>query len=178
MREAKNPEDCADCLCRVCARSVHNDSTNSKMDEFDAGCCPCYYCDVNKEVIETDLDCERFLPDEDDAPTIPTDNGWYHINDKKPPYGKTVMVILERNESAGCSYMTSMQESTYRLSGIKGYFTGENEAWSVRYWREIEKLPYPNGVVKREVESCRNANMYPQILDYQKSLGYTYNENQ
>lgn len=67
MREAKYPEDCADCLCRVCARSAHNDSTNSKMDDSDTGCNPCYYCDVNKEVIETDLDCERFLPDEEEV---------------------------------------------------------------------------------------------------------------
>ncbi len=65
MRTFKSMKDCADCLCRVCARSEHNDSYNSEMDKNDMGCNPCYYCDVNKEVIETDEDCSQYLPDED-----------------------------------------------------------------------------------------------------------------
>lgn len=66
MRKFKSMEDCADCLCRVCARSVHNDSRNPAMDISDMGCYPCDYCDVNYEVIETDADCDTFLPDCED----------------------------------------------------------------------------------------------------------------
>ena len=64
MREFKTMEDCTDCLCRVCARSVHNDSYNSEIKESDTECNPCYFCDVNNEVIEMDEDCIRYMPDE------------------------------------------------------------------------------------------------------------------
>ena len=63
-RTITSDEDCADCLCRVCARSVHNDSYNSEIEESDIGCNPCCFCDVNNEVIETDEDYIRYMPDE------------------------------------------------------------------------------------------------------------------
>ena len=63
MREAIGPESCSDCLCRVCARNVCNDSVNESLDEKDATCCACDFCDIHKEVIETEEDCDKYLPD-------------------------------------------------------------------------------------------------------------------
>lgn len=56
--------DCADCLCRVCACSVHNDSYNEKLDHESRMCSPCYFCETGRELIETDEDCSQYLPDE------------------------------------------------------------------------------------------------------------------
>lgn len=53
--------DCADCLCRVCARNVCNDSQNKNLEEKT---CSCNY-DVFNEIIETEDDCPSFLPDEE-----------------------------------------------------------------------------------------------------------------
>lgn len=63
MKIATGPESCADCLCRVCARNVSNDSVNEALDEEGATCCACDFCDINKEVIETEEDCDRYLAD-------------------------------------------------------------------------------------------------------------------
>lgn len=48
------------CKCPICGYEE-----NVWYDDEDYGYNPCYYCDVNKEVIETDEDCDRYLPDED-----------------------------------------------------------------------------------------------------------------
>lgn len=63
MKKATGRESCADCLCRVCARNVCNDSVNESLDEKDATCCACDFCDIHKEVIETEEDCDKYLPD-------------------------------------------------------------------------------------------------------------------
>lgn len=68
MREAKSDADCADCLCRCCARSECNDSYNEQVDIDRDYCQGCNGC--NGYVIENAEDCPRgqWLPDE-------TDNG-------------------------------------------------------------------------------------------------------
>lgn len=62
-RIIKSDEDCADCLCRVCARNSCNDSYNSKLRNGEANCA--CNCDVFHEIIETVDDCSLFLPDEE-----------------------------------------------------------------------------------------------------------------
>lgn len=114
---------------------------------------------------------------DEETNNVKTDNGWYHINDKKPEAGQRVLVVMERQESAGCSYVASIQEALYSVSGCNHYFSGENEFHKVRFWREIVEYPYPNAVVRKEVEQCKKRNMYPLILDYQKRLGYEYKED-
>lgn len=58
--------DCAECLCRVCARSVNNDSYNKVLAGWEyKKCNPCYFCDIDKELVETDADCRIYLPDEE-----------------------------------------------------------------------------------------------------------------
>ena len=52
--------DCTDCLCRVCARNACNDSQNKNLGEKTCTC----NCDVFNELIETEEDCEYFLPDD------------------------------------------------------------------------------------------------------------------
>ena len=64
-RLVKSDLDCADCLCRVCARSEHNDSYNEKINHTDLMCAPCYFCEIGRELIETEEDCSEFLPDEE-----------------------------------------------------------------------------------------------------------------
>ena len=53
--------DCADCLCRVCARNICNDSQNKNLGEKTCTC----NCDVFNELIETEEDCNYYLPDDD-----------------------------------------------------------------------------------------------------------------
>lgn len=66
MRYIKSDKDCADCLCRVCARNSCNDSYNHLMHENFMNCvCDCGIGDY--WVIETIDDCPDFLEDE----------GWY-----------------------------------------------------------------------------------------------------
>lgn len=108
---------------------------------------------------------------------VKTDNGWYHIDDKKPDAGQRVLVVMERLENAGCSYLASIQEALYNVSGCSHYFSGENEFHKVRFWRELVEYPYPNDVVKKEVEKCKKHNVYPLILDYQKRLGCDHKED-
>ena len=64
LRKFRKLEDCADCLCRVCARNIYNDSYNINMNAFSARCCSCGSCNENQDVIETDKDCISFLPDQ------------------------------------------------------------------------------------------------------------------
>lgn len=52
--------DCADCLCRVCARNICNDSQNENLGEKTCTC----NCDVFNELIETEEDCSSYLPDD------------------------------------------------------------------------------------------------------------------
>lgn len=65
MITVSKPSDCENCLCRVCARSCHNDSVNSQISINDMDCAPCYYCNIGREVPEIDTECEQYLPDED-----------------------------------------------------------------------------------------------------------------
>ena len=66
MRKAVSDADCADCLCRVCARSEYNDAYNAQVEKDKRYCEGCNAC--SGEVIDTEDDCPRgeFLPDEDD----------------------------------------------------------------------------------------------------------------
>ena len=103
---------------------------------------------------------------------VETDNGWYHIDNLKPNGEEEVLVILERESSPGCTYDFTVCESIYRNGYPKGYFLKENSAWHVRYWRRKEPIPYPNGVVRREIEECRKHNVNPyQIIEHQKMCG-------
>lgn len=65
-RDILSDADCADCLCRVCARNACNDSWNPKLEEpGDRGknCeCNCSIGDVDA-VYETENDCQDYLPD-------------------------------------------------------------------------------------------------------------------
>jgi len=62
-RLVESDEDCADCLCRVCARNNCNDSYNTQLKEGYANC-SCN-CKIGDKLIETEDDCPQFLPDED-----------------------------------------------------------------------------------------------------------------
>lgn len=62
-RLIKSDEDCADCLCRVCARNSCNDSYNIELEGGYANC-SCN-CSIGDKLIETEDDCPNFLPDED-----------------------------------------------------------------------------------------------------------------
>lgn len=108
---------------------------------------------------------------------IKTDNGWYSIEDIKPNEEEEVIVIIERDSSPGCTYYFSICETIYRNGYPKGYFLVENEVWKVRYWRRKEKYPYPNGIVKREIEECKKHNVsIESIIDYQRSCGINVQE--
>lgn len=69
-RLVKSGEDCADCLCRVCARNRDNDSINRELKNGEANC-SCN-CKPGDELIETEEDCPRFLPDEEDKDVMST----------------------------------------------------------------------------------------------------------
>lgn len=57
----KSDTDCADCLCRVCARNSCNDSQNRLCGDKRCNC----DCTIGvSTVVETDTDCPDFLPDE------------------------------------------------------------------------------------------------------------------
>lgn len=62
-RLVTSDEDCADCLCRLCARNSCNDSYNRKSEK-DGQSCECN-CKIGDKLIETEDDCPDFLPDED-----------------------------------------------------------------------------------------------------------------
>lgn len=63
-REVKSDLDCADCLCRVCARNTVNDSSNPAVTYKECGCDECR---VGSIVVETTEDCPKFAPDCDDC---------------------------------------------------------------------------------------------------------------
>lgn len=71
-RDILSDEDCADCICRVCARNACNDSWNPKLEEpGDRGkSCECN-CGIGDllGVYETEDDCPDFLPDIEDEET-------------------------------------------------------------------------------------------------------------
>lgn len=60
MRKYKDETDCADCICRVCARNNDNDCHNGKCEFKDCYC----GCEVNK-FFDLEEDCIDFLPDEE-----------------------------------------------------------------------------------------------------------------
>ena len=64
MRKANSDEDCADCLCRSCARNRYVDSYNSQVEKDGEYCEGCNNC--KGYVIDTEDDCPRGnpLPDE------------------------------------------------------------------------------------------------------------------
>lgn len=62
-RLIESDEDCADCLCRVCARNSCNDSYNVQLENGYANC-SCN-CKIGDKLIETEDDCPKFIPDED-----------------------------------------------------------------------------------------------------------------
>lgn len=59
-REVSSDTDCADCLCRVCARNTANDSSNPAVTYKECGCDECR---VGSIVVETTEDCGKFAPD-------------------------------------------------------------------------------------------------------------------
>lgn len=63
-REVTSSEDCADCLCRVCARNSVNDSHNPAATYKDCGC---DNCGIGNRLVETAEDCKGFTPDCDDC---------------------------------------------------------------------------------------------------------------
>lgn len=61
-RIVMSDEDCADCLCRVCARNRDNDSYNRLCNDKECGC----ECEIGKSyLVITPDDCKDFLEDED-----------------------------------------------------------------------------------------------------------------
>lgn len=62
-RLVKSDEDCADCLCRLCARNSCNDSYNIQLEGGYANC-SCN-CNIGYKLIEAEEYCPNFIPDED-----------------------------------------------------------------------------------------------------------------
>lgn len=74
--------DCADCACRVCARSTYNDCSNPECEW--AECSPCENCIPGvSQLIETQDDCDRFLPDFDDLPEREREKALYRTINRK-----------------------------------------------------------------------------------------------
>ena len=92
MRKAKSDDDCADCLCRCCARSECNDSYNEQVDIDKDYCQGCNGC--NGYVIENAEDCPRgqWLPDE-------TDDGCSDVTNLTEEQKKVLNELYER----GCT---------------------------------------------------------------------------
>lgn len=104
--------------------------------------------------------------------SVVTDNGWFNISDTQPDNEESVIVILERESSAGCTYDFTVCESIYRFGYPKGYFINENSSWKVRYWRRKEVYPYPSDVIRKKLEDCKKRNISPQkILEHQRKCG-------
>ena len=66
--EVQSDLDCADCLCRVCAKNEVNDSRNPTAPYKDCGC---NNCGIGNLLVETDEDCKGFTPDCDDCDRSP-----------------------------------------------------------------------------------------------------------
>ena len=60
-REVLHDTDCADCLCRVCAKNSVNDAAAPYKD------CGCDNCGIGSQLVETTADCRGFVPDCDDC---------------------------------------------------------------------------------------------------------------
>lgn len=54
-------KDCVDCLCRICTRNICNDYQNENLEEKTCACS----CTVFNRIIETEEECELFIPYED-----------------------------------------------------------------------------------------------------------------
>lgn len=63
-REVLHDTDCADCLCRVCAKNSVNDAHNPAAPYKDCGC---DNCSIGSQLVETTADCRGFVPDCDDC---------------------------------------------------------------------------------------------------------------
>ena len=75
-RIVKSDQDCADCLCRVCARNQYNESWNPNLEQDYKGCIPCECCHVGETLlVDIDSDCPTlsFLADYDDLCMEETD---------------------------------------------------------------------------------------------------------
>lgn len=64
MNTVESDESCADCLCRVCARNICNDSFNKKVENGKT--CTCANCCIGDWYPSNSKDCDQFLPDEDE----------------------------------------------------------------------------------------------------------------
>ena len=65
-RVLRSEEDCAECLCRVCAHNVANDSYNPELEYGCKDCIASECCRIGEtEIIDLDTDCpkESYLPD-------------------------------------------------------------------------------------------------------------------
>lgn len=62
-RIIRTDADCADCLCRVCARNECNDSWNPLVKYKT---CDCNCVRGVHRIMESEEDCPDFLPDEDE----------------------------------------------------------------------------------------------------------------
>ena len=54
--------DCADCICRVCARNSANDFC---IGDAELACEACNNCEIGDLLMETDDMCDKFICDED-----------------------------------------------------------------------------------------------------------------
>ena len=69
-RILKSDEDCADCLCRVCANNSYNDCWNPNVPYGYATCIPCECCQIGETLlVEIEEDCPTgsYLPDIEDV---------------------------------------------------------------------------------------------------------------
>lgn len=68
-RKITSDADCADCLCRVCARNSANDSWHPLVEAEDSRLCNCE-CKFGDDLIESEDDCCDFLPDTMDGDNV------------------------------------------------------------------------------------------------------------
>lgn len=103
---------------------------------------------------------------------IPNNHGWKNINEEQPKENEEVLVIFEREASEGCTYHFQTGYDTYHKYMENGHFPKESEVWHVKYWRKKDTLPFPDAIVLKELESCKQRNVMPNmILNYQKTCG-------
>lgn len=152
MRKAISDADCADCLCRVCARSEYNDAYNAQVEKDKGYCEGCNAC--SEEVIETEEDCPRgeFLPDEDDMEVlIPRaeesrqKNGcvvtleWRDVNTNPPKEPCDCLVVANGEVEFACC--------GFNLQGVLHFDTPDvfepEEIKGVTHW--MPKPPWDNG---------------------------------
>ena len=64
-KEVTSDLDCADCLCAVCAKSIHTSIENEKVDYLKMDCDPCNNCEIGDFLTEVEEDCPHgFLGDD------------------------------------------------------------------------------------------------------------------